>query len=264
MQTTITPAGNLTIKTQEQVPQKAGLLIYTYTMSFKSLLLPACFIFACACKPIVNQQTNPGTTNIDSLQNDTLRITKAFKGIYRSNTLNKTFEACDQPGIIHKVENTEGIDSLFKKIYPNAYPGQGIYVEMLAEIHAAPKNSGPFIDVLSLKECTKAEQKNQYNTCILSDYWVLGMEPFWQLQISAKEGLIDFYNPMEQSTVHFDYANPTVTNNITTYSSSSDGNTIKIVIKKEKCNGAVDKQYEYSATIQLNGKNYSGCAIKSY
>lgn len=200
---------------------------------------------------------NPPKIRIDQ---DTLRIVKPFKGLYSNFAGVKTFSACDQPGIIHGITNTTELDSLYKKIHPNAYVGQAIYVEMTAEISSSPDKG--YADLLTVKSCEKAEQKNHKNTCITSDYWGFGSEPFWLLQISKKEDLIDFYNPMEQTTTHFHYSAPATKNELVVYSAEENGNKINIIIKKEKCNGAIDPQYEYSVKVELNGRIMSGCARK--
>ena len=145
---------------------------------------------------------------------------------------------------------------MYNLILPNAYTDEAIYIEMNASLDPNDANAILFTDNI------KAEQKNYKNTCIESDYWCTGTEPFWIIQISKAEDLIDFYNPMEQKTTHFVYAIPEIKNGITTYSSTDGENKIKVIIKKEKCNGAIDKQYDYSAQVQLNDKKYSGCAIK--
>lgn len=203
------------------------------------------------------------TINPPTGMQDTLHIIKEFKGLYSDDGTNKTFISCDDPGRVHLIENkTHQIDTLYKSILPNAYPGEAVYMELRAEITPSPDPD--FSDLLIAKEFLKAEQKNQKNSCIPSDYWCLGTEPFWSIQISEKENLIDFYNPMEQRTTHFKYSKPEINNGITTYSSGDEKSKsgIRIVIKKESCDGAIDQVYEYSALVELNGRAFSGCAIK--
>jgi uncharacterized membrane protein len=38
--------------------------------------------------------------------------------------------------------------------------------------------------------------------------------------------------------------------------------SIKAVIKKEDCTDSSNNQFQYSASVIVNGKRYSGCAIK--
>jgi uncharacterized membrane protein len=219
-------------------------------------LITVCFIMAC------NQSGNPmqikGPAAV--LVQDTLRITKRFTGIYLNDGVGR-FLDCEHPGLIYRVKsnNTE-LDSALKKILPNAYKGEGIYVEMNAEMSSI--ESKVFSGMLEVKDVLKTEQKGPRNDCMPSDYWCFGTEPFWQLQISKTENLIDFYNPMEQTTIHFNYSEPKISGGITVYTASAKKNRISISIKKEKCNGAADAPWEYSAEIVLNGKRYNGCGKK--
>ncbi len=221
----------------------------------KTIFLIAPILFLLAC----NVNTNP--ENNTSMQLDSIKIgretkpeIKQFYGLYRSHQSN--FLDCGS-GHLFVLKNTGVIDSLYNLILPNAYSDEAIYIEMNASSDPNDPNSILFSDNI------KAEQKNSKNTCIQSDYWCTGTEPFWQIQISDKEDLIDFYNPMEQKTTHFIYAKPEINNGLTIYKSTDGENKINITIKKEKCNGAIDLQYDYSAQVQLNDKKYSGCAIKS-
>lgn len=192
-----------------------------------------------------------------------IKIITDLKGIYYLDDTVKKFASCDNPDITHIIKHSSRqLDSLYKFILPNAYPNEGIYVEMKAEILASPgKNFG---DVLSIKSVTKAEQKNFKNTCIIYDYWCYGTEPFWQLQISAKENLIDFYDPMQQKTIHFNYSKPEIADGITAYDAADEKlqNKIRISVKKEKCSdGMSERQYNYAVEIMLNGKLFKGCAM---
>lgn len=213
-------------------------------------------LFVSAC----NVSTSP--ENNTSIQLDSIKIgreakgeTKHFQGLYRSHQSN--FLDCES-GQLFVLKNTSVVDSLYNLILPNAYTDEAIYVKMNASLDPNDPNSILFTDGI------KAEQKNYKNNCIQSDYWCTGIEPFWVMQISKSEDLIDFYNPMEQKTTHFVYAKPEIKNGVTTYTSTDGENKITVVIKKEKCNGAIDKQYDFSVQIQLNDKKYNGCGLQTY
>lgn len=221
----------------------------------KAIALFYVTIFLSAC----NVSTSPENKN--SIKLDSIKIgrenkptIKQFQGLYRAHQSN--FLDCGS-GQLMALKNTAEIDSIYNLLLPNAYSDEAIYIEMNASID--PNDSGSII----YSDNLKAEQKNYKNTCIQSDYWCTGTEPFWVLQISKNEDLIDFYNPMEQKTTHFVYAKPEIKNGVTTYNSTDGENKINIVIKKEKCNGAIDKQYDFSVQVQLNDKKYSGCGLQT-
>jgi uncharacterized membrane protein len=222
------------------------------------MLFISCSIISCT------QNGNPVQTKSPApvLKLDTLRITKEFTGIYY-NDGNAKFISCENPKIIYSVKNSQELDQSIIKILPNAYKGEAIIVTIMAEISSSDdKAYGGLLDV---KELKRSEQKSSKNTCIPYDFWCLGNEPFWQLQISGNENLIDYYNPMEQKTMHFNYSEPVEKDGFITYNAvdkSNASNKILIVIKKEKCSdGMSEKQYNYSAEVTLNDKQ-KGCAIK--
>ena len=221
----------------------------------KTIFLVASILFLSACNISTTPENNT-SVKLDSIKigRETKPEIKQFQGLYRAHQSN--FLDCGS-GQLMVLKNTAEIDSMYNLILPNAYSDEALYIEMNASID--PNDSGSIVFSYNLK----AEQKNYKNTCIRSDYWCTGTEPFWIIQISKGEDLIDFYNPMEQKTTHFVYSIPEIKNGITTYSSTDGENKINITIKKEKCNGAIDKQYDYSVQVQLNDKKYSGCGIKS-
>ncbi|MCW3102894.1 MAG: hypothetical protein JWO09_1334 [Bacteroidetes bacterium] len=210
-----------------------------------------------------NQPGNPVQLKSPApvLANDTLRITKELTGIYRDD--NVTFIPCDQPGMTYRVNDDAKLHAAFKKILPNAYPGEAIFLKMNAELSAI--NSKIYAGLLEVKDILKTEQKNFENTCIPYDFWCMGTEPFWQLQISEKENLIDLYNPMEQKTIHAAYVKPKTENGSITYTTLNNVKepNFRIVIIKKKCSdGMSDREYDYEATVIVNGTTYKGCAVK--
>jgi uncharacterized membrane protein len=215
-----------------------------------------------SCNPKENDHSD-SNKSVVIIKNDTLHIIKEFTGLLTKGKEEKTFIDCQHPELIHLVENNDSLDSFIKKILPNAYDGESIFLKMEAGIK--PSSNNKYADLLTIKKILKAEQKNYTNTCIPYDFWCKGNEPFWQLQISEKENLIDFYDPMQQQTTHFIYQKPEIKNGTTQYV-SKDGNSqnnIIVKIKNEKCSdGMSEKEYSYSAEVTLNGKKLNGCAVK--
>lgn len=221
----------------------------------KTILFFTVILFLSACNVSTTPENN-GVVQLDSIKigRETKMEAQQFKGLYRSHQSN--FIDCIS-GQLFVLKNTSVVDSLYNLILPNAYTDEAIYVEMNATTDI--NDSG----ALTYTDGIKAEQKNYKNNCITSDYWCTGFEPFWVIQISKNEDLIDFYNPMEQKTTHFVYAAPEIKNGVTIYSSTDGENKITISIKEEKCNGAIDKQYDFSAKVQLNNKKYTGCGLQT-
>lgn len=221
-----------------------------------------CVLFVSCRQQINNTGTNPDTS---SNKTDSLAETEEYEGLYfpskpgSSAMLNVCFGK--NHNLSYPVEDeTNSLDSLYRKSLPNAYPYQTIYVKVKAELIAGGSQAAPY--TLRINAVLKAEFKNYQNDCIPYEYWCMGNEPFWQIQISEKENLIDFYEPMEQKTIHFEYVKSQLKNEGIYYSTKNETNSIEIKIKKEKCSdGMTEKKYNYSAVVLLNDKNYSGCAI---
>ena len=212
------------------------------------------FLFSCTLNNAPGIKT-PGKLDSIKIGRDTALSQKAeiFTGLYADGR----FSYCDHPEINYTMSGKiHSMDSIYKIILPNAYPGQTVFAKLKGHLITTESQ------VVQVDSIIKLEQKNYKNDCINSDYWGTGTEPFWQLQISEKEKLIDFYNPMEQKTSHFIYSKQKTKDGIIFYTSSDKENKISITIKKEKCNGAIDPQYDYSVLVKLNGKEYNGCASK--
>ena len=207
-----------------------------------------------------NINTSPdknASLKLDSIKigRETKTSTSIFQGLYYPHYSN--FINCSD-GKRYILKSNNLVDSAYNKILPNAYTDEAVFLEINASLDIYDTTTINF----GMGSTFKMEQKSHKNTCIASDYWCTGIEPFWLIQISKKEDLIDFYNPMEQKTMHFVYAKPDIKNGLTVYNSTDGENKISVAIKKEKCNGAIDKQYEYSVQVQLNELKYNGCAIK--
>jgi uncharacterized membrane protein len=212
-----------------------------------------------SCNHSENKTSGSNTPVI--AKNDTTVFVKDFSGLLLHNKKLMKFISCDHPELVHLIKNNDQIDSLYKKILPNAYDGESLFLQ--AQMETSPSDNNTYSDLLTVKKVIKAEQKNPVNTCIPFNFWCKGNEPFWQTEISEKENLIDFYNPMEQRTTHFIYYQPETKNGIIEYVSKGEKNEIKISIKNEKCSdGMSEKTYNYSVEVILNGKKYKGCAMK--
>lgn len=218
-------------------------------------------LFSCHRQENTSKIIPPTTT----IKKDTIHEVEEFEGLYfpskpGSSGLLKVCFTESHSLSYPVVDETNSLDTLYKKTLPNAYPFQTIYIKAKGELIASGSQADPY--TLQIKSVLKTEFKNYQNDCIPYEYWCMGNEPFWQLQISEKENLIDFYDPMEQKTVHFNYSKSQIKNGNVIYSAKNGIDTIEIKIKKEKCSdGMSEKKYNNSVTVQLNNKIYKGCAV---
>lgn len=149
------------------------------------------------------------------------------------------------------------LDSAYKSLLPQAYPGQTIYVRVKGLFNESAK-------AIEVKQVIQTEQKNDKNTCVPYEYWCMGNEPFWRVQISEKENLIDFFDPMAATYYHFNYAQPEIKQGSTVYTADLGKDKIKVTVTSAKCSdGMSEREYQYKAEVVLNGKVFNGCAVSS-
>ena len=158
-----------------------------------------------------------GSLNSIKMTRETPSVIKEYQGLYNMSAF--TFRSCENDAIYYIDDSTGGIDSAIAKI---DFLGS-VFMKMKGFVkHTTDEN------VLVVTELITVEQKSYKNTCIPYDFWCFGTEPFWQIEISEKENVIDFYNPMEQKLIHFDYSKPEIKNGTTNYMSSNKENKITI------------------------------------
>lgn len=181
-----------------------------------------------------------------------------YKGVYH-------------PGQFKNAENSElytfydsvqkKLDSLYTKILVNPYPNQTVFLDFKGVADSFPTNTG---FRATMTELVSMELKNAFNPSIAYDYWCMGNEPFWQIQISEKENLIDFYDPMIPKFYHFSFSKAEILGGATLFTAEdkTSNNKIKITITKEKCSdGMSERNYNCKSQVVLNGITYNGCAV---
>jgi len=194
---------------------------------------------------------------------------KVFEGLYVYNANINSFRDCaNSDSSYWIIDDTKKLKSLYEKfhssknIYGVVYAKlKGIKIETTNE-----KVKEKYPQTLVVKAIIEVEKKNFANTCIPYDYWGLGNDPNWTLQISKKENMIEFFDLAEDKEYYFFYEEEIEEDGKTVYASHNNiqRNTIKIFIRKETCSDNMsDNLYDYSIEIDLNSnKKYMGCGIK--
>ncbi len=213
-------------------------------------------LFSCSQHTINNESLS----NHDSLNTTVplVRVLREYKGVYL-------------PGQFKNAENSDlytfsgrdrkFLDSAYNKILPSPYLNQTVLLNFKGVVDSLPTNSG---FRASLTALIAMELKNAFNSCIPYDYWCMGNEPFWQIQISGKENLIDFYDPMIPKFYHFIFSKAEMKGGTTIYNAEdkASNNKIKVTITNEKCSdGMSERNYHYKSEVVLNSKTYNGCAM---
>lgn len=104
---------------------------------------------------------------------------------------------------------------LYRSATQQGYPGQRVVADLRGRLEALDPGATPtpaglnLNGVLVSEELSKVHTKNPHNTCFPCNYWALGNEPSWSLQISEAEGLAEF-SRLGAQTVRFDYSAPSI------------------------------------------------------
>lgn len=212
----------------------------------------------------INSKKNPENFAADS-------VVRTYEGLVTINLNERSFRDCSNPDSLYFIKDeTETIVSSYKKLNPMNDIYRSVYTSLKGFTVNADSTNNPdpekYFKILVIKEVIAVEGKNFRNTCIPYDFWCLGNEPNWSLQISREENIFELYLPSEGKSYYFNYNEPKEEDGMIKYFGYNNiqRTTLNISIKKEKCSDTMsDKIYEYSVKLNLNDKtNLSGCAIK--
>lgn len=196
---------------------------------------------------------------------------KTFKGLFVVGKTVRSFQSCGNSSHNYFViDSTHQMDDLYKTIFRNspAFPYEYVYVEFRGGVEASDVTvaANGFDSSVVVYDILTFEQKNYRNTCIPYDFWGIGNNPDWSLQVSAKEGILALKDYANNTVYLFEYFAPKVVNDeVYTYASNNYATktSITAIFKRMPCNdGASGNEYEYAATVIIDGKKYSGCGIR--
>jgi uncharacterized membrane protein len=227
----------------------------TYYFSAVIIIL----FFSCNSTNSQEQSESPSQNNNEISE-------QLFKGLLLNNQSEMHFMDCNNNKKYYFVKDeTEKLDSFYKSAQFQSYSGEAVYCEVKGILLPANNRPNYHDGLLTVKSVIKVSPKNFRNTCIPYEFWGVGTEPFWSLQISQGENLIDWKEGSREKTYRFKYTAPVVNGNTITYNAAEveAGKTIQIQIEPRSCSdGMSEMQYEYEMSFTYDKQNYSGCAIK--
>jgi len=243
------------------------------------LLFFSAFSALVACTPKTSPGVSPtdggatvkdgtSTNKADDMPSDA--VEQVFVGLYRQKGPKLEFVPCNAPEKSYWVlGETEKLNDLYESAIRQGYAGQNVVASVRGNLkRAKPSNgaatSSPYDAQLFVKEVVKVRAKNFRNTCVPFDFWGMGNEPFWSLQISEAEGIIEF-SKLGATTEVAEYVKPSIENEglrsryFVTFPS---GQRMKIAVTKEKCEDSMaGNPYAYSIEVSYNGEVLKGCAV---
>lgn len=241
---------------------------------FFSFVLTLIFLSGCQVKQehktaITNKDSVKKLTSTDSSVNVSNPSEKEYVGIYSLNSNENIFRECSNPDTLYWVKDETG---KLKDMYEKYHSTKNFYGAVMAKLKGefipteTQKHKEKYPRTFIVREVLDVQKKNFRNTCIAYDFWALGNEPNWTLQISRKENLFELIDLSEDKIYNFFYEEPKSENGVINYTAHNKIQrvSIDVFIKKEKCTDTMsDTEYDYSVEVKLsNNKVFKGCCIK--
>ncbi|MFK8055435.1 MAG: COG3650 family protein [Saprospiraceae bacterium] len=248
----------------------------------RSLLVFSTFLLLAACTPKATPGVSPtdgGATvkgeqkmkkEVSDMPSD--GVEQVFVGLYRQEDGRLEFIPCDEPTKKYWVlGETERLTDLYESAIRQGYEGQNVVASVRGTLKKAKPSKGaamasPYDAQLFVKDVVKVRAKNFRNTCVPFDFWGLGNEPFWSLQISEAEGIIEF-SKIGAPTEVAKYVKPSIESDglrSRYFMTFPSGQRMKVAVTKEKCEDSMaGNPYEYSIEVSYNGEVLQGCATKN-
>ena len=228
-----------------------------------SILIIIIFTVFTACKNETKTPQNAvAVTDTKGAPDPTV---KRYIGLLSHGTKGTFFRPCGKENTLWSVEDASGeATKRYKKVYQYGYDNQSVMAFVEASLLGKNgKNTEGVDNTLKISKIEKLEQKDWDGYCFGFEFVIFGSKPFWAVEISPKEGYIDFNDEKHLRYHHFRYVKPEIDGETRTYRTGSfDGTeTLKIVIKKQPCmDKSNPKPYPFCGEVTLNETVYKGCA----
>ncbi|MBC7914378.1 MAG: hypothetical protein H7Y07_09675, partial [Pyrinomonadaceae bacterium] len=193
--------------------------------------------------------------------------TKTYTGLYISGNKMSTFRNCSNQKRVYWVEDESQKLMEAYKTTTNFmhYPYESMYVEVKGYLKGKSNigYAGEYQNVLAVTDLVTISQKSYKTDCFNYEFICLGNEPFWSLEINPDEKIIALKDVGVEKTYLFSYKAAKHTGNSYVYETSNERKeSITILITQQTCSdGMSDRQYHYSAQVNIDGKTLKGCAI---
>ncbi len=218
-----------------------------------------------------NEGTNSITNSDTNAQAQTAQSSapQTYKGLLYLSPRQQWLRLCDQPNEYFLLKDQTGtLINQYNQNKPKLlYPNEPVIATLTGQKLLSDTLKPPYTALLKVSSVDKVVQKNHKNSCIPYEYWALGNEPYWSLEISAREGLMVFKTLATVEAHQFPYAFPKKSDGKTVYETQKiiAGQTqkLKAVIKEQACSDSMsDTEYSYSIEVKWQGRTYKGCAVQ--
>lgn len=191
---------------------------------------------------------------------------KFYEGLISVHKGRVLFVECSNGYRSYTVKDESGLlDTFYARAQFQSYPGESVYAELNGILQSAGNISASNDTLLIVKSIINMSPKNFRNTCVPYDYWGVGTEPFWSMQISEQENLIDWKNGSDGITYRFAYLPPIIRNDTIIYHTkeiNSPDSLFILIVPRICSDGMSEIVYDYEMIFSYNNQQYMGCAIK--
>ena len=192
----------------------------------------------------------------------------SFKGLYTVGNEVSTFYDCSTQKTFWLTDSTGRLAKLYEAADRGlTYPYESVYVEVQGYLKgkSALGYASEYENELVVKDVFILRPKDFQTDCYPYEFIALGNEPFWALDIIPHEKRIVLKDVGNQKVYEFPYVEAETKQEETLYTvqSRNKKDKLTVLIQKQVCSdGMSDRQYNYSATITLNGTTLKGCAVR--
>ena len=193
---------------------------------------------------------------------------RQLTGLFRIADGKYEFRPCEAPTKRYWVLGPlSELDERYADATLQGYPGQNVVATLTGAL-VQPRSSrgaaqsSPYDAQFRVTSIDRVRAKNPRNACPPADFWGAGNEPFWSLQISEAEGVIEL-SQVGAPTVAFPYVEPVVAKGgaETSYITEGTEQRLKVRVYAEEClDDMAGNRYTHRMEVTYKGQVLKGCA----
>lgn len=193
------------------------------------------------------------------------RDTGQFRGLLFLDETGMFLHDCSRPENRYRLASiSEELREQYQTRSPMLrYPGEPL-VAVLEGVLEYASEDPDFKGMLQVDQLVNIRARNPRNNCMPYDFYGMGNEPFWNVYISETENLIAYKSLGDELALRFPYQSPKKSGESWSYLTWDDqGRTLEVVVTTEGCSDSMaGTAFDYTMTVRIGGKEFSGCASK--
>ena len=189
------------------------------------------------------------------------------RGLFRVRAGKYEFTPCEAPERTYWViGDTDELLDVYEAATIDGYDGQNIVAALRGQLVTPRPSRGaaqasPYDAQLRVSAVERVRAKSPRDACLPYDYWASGNEPYWSLQVSAAEGVIEL-SRMGAPTIAAPYVEPVVSEQgrVTSYVAEGTRQRLRVRVIAETCVDAMaGTTYPYRVEVEAGEERLTGC-----